>query len=92
VSTPVSLVVVYVPSEVVAEADFPTATEEARAQTDWISSRVNGLVKRGFLGTRVISPFDRIFMPGRHGYNYGGGAAGAFYGRWFGEDDGLLSR
>jgi hypothetical protein len=74
------------------EADFPAATEEARAQTDWVSSPVNGLIKRGFLGSKVISPFDRIFTPGHHGYNYGGGGAEAFCGRWFGEDNGLLSR
>jgi hypothetical protein len=56
VSTPISSVVVYVPLEVVTEVDFPEAVEEAQAQTDRISSLVNGLIKRGFLGSKVISP------------------------------------
>ncbi|KAE8055956.1 hypothetical protein FH972_012761 [Carpinus fangiana] len=47
VSTLVSPVVVYVPPEVVSKADFPAATEEAQAQTDRISSPVNGLVVVG---------------------------------------------
>ena len=55
VSTPVSPMVVYVPLAVVSEADFPAATEEAQAQTDRISSPVNGLIKRGLLGSKVIS-------------------------------------
>jgi hypothetical protein len=56
VSTPISSVVVYVPLEVVTEADFLEAVEEAQAQIDRISSPVNGLIKRGFLGSKVISP------------------------------------
>jgi hypothetical protein len=56
VSTPVSSVVVYVPPEVVVEADSLAATEEAQAQTNRISSPVNGLIKQGFLGSKVISP------------------------------------